>query len=72
MGTCQKQVRLYDCGLFSIANATAIVNGIEPTLLTYKQEDMRLHFIQCNAYSVSMQSVANNTAKPCVRKDSVV
>ena len=47
MVTCQKQVGLHDCGLFSIANATAIVNGIEPTSLTYKQGDMRLHFIQC-------------------------
>ena len=47
MATCQKQVGPHDCGLFSIANATAIVNGIEPTLLTYKQEDMRLHLIQC-------------------------
>ena len=47
MTTCQKQVGPHDCGLFSIVNATAIVNGIEDTSLTYKQEDMRLHLIQC-------------------------
>ena len=38
---------LHDYGLVSIVNATAIVNGIEPRSLTYKQEDMRLDFIQC-------------------------
>ena len=40
MVTCQKQVGLHDCGLFSIANATTILNGIEATSLTYKQEEM--------------------------------
>ena len=47
MATCQKQLGAHDCGLFSIANATAIVNGIDPTSFKYKQEDMRMHLIQC-------------------------
>lgn len=46
MATCQKQLGAHDCGLFSIANATAIVNGIDPASLKYKQEDMRMHLIQ--------------------------
>ena len=40
MATCKKQVGPHDCGLFSVANATAIVSEIQPTSLTYKQEDM--------------------------------
>ena len=47
MATCQKQLGIHDCGLFSIANATAIANGIDPASLDYKQEDMQMHLIQC-------------------------
>ena len=43
----QKQCGSKDCGLFSIANATAIANGIDPTKLKYIQGDMRMHLLQC-------------------------
>ena len=36
-----------DCGLFAIANATAIVHGISPGSQAYKQEDMRTHLVKC-------------------------
>ena len=47
MVECQKQHGSNDCGLFSIANATAIVNGIDPKKLKYMQGDMRTHLLQC-------------------------
>ena len=47
MVECQKQCDSNDCGLFSIANATAIANRIDPTTLKYIQGDMRMHLLQC-------------------------
>ena len=47
MVECQKQDGTTDCGLFSIANATAIANGIDPMKLNYIQGDMRMHLLQC-------------------------
>lgn len=48
MAACQKQEQgTNDCGLFSIANATALVNGIEPTKLRHIQGEMRMHLVQC-------------------------
>ncbi len=32
-----------DCGLFAIANATAICNGTDPAYLHFKQDEMRKH-----------------------------
>ena len=46
MVECQKQRGLNDCGLFSIANATAVVNGIDSKKLKYIQGDMRTHLLQ--------------------------
>lgn len=36
-----------DCGLFAIANATALCNGIDPTCCVYQQSIMRKHFLKC-------------------------
>ena len=48
MVACQKQQQgTNDCGLFSIANATALVNGIDPMKLCYIQGEMRMHLVQC-------------------------
>ena len=47
MVECQKQCGSNDCGLFSIANATAIANGIDPMKLKYIQGDIRMHLLQC-------------------------
>ena len=47
MVECQKQHSSNDCGLFSIANATAIVNGIDPKKLKCIQSDMRTHLPWC-------------------------
>ena len=43
----QKQKGTVDCGLFAIANATAIAHGKNPSKLRYKQEVMRAHLIDC-------------------------
>ena len=36
-----------DCGLFSLANATALCHGVDPTSCIYDQRQMRKHFWHC-------------------------
>ena len=43
----QKQKGTTDCGLFAIANATAIAHGKNPSKLQFKQKSMRAHLIDC-------------------------
>ena len=43
----QKQKGTADCGLFAIANATAIAHGKNPSKLKFNQESMRVHLIDC-------------------------
>lgn len=43
----QKQSGGRDCGLFAIANATAIANGIDPLKLKFNQGAMRSHLVSC-------------------------
>jgi hypothetical protein len=43
----QKQVDVQDCGLFAIANATAIAFGRDPGTETFQQALMRNHLIAC-------------------------
>ena len=43
----QKQPNSDDCGLFSIANAMAIINEQEPELLNYDVDMMRRHLAGC-------------------------
>ena len=42
-----KQTGDSDCGLYAIANATAICAAQHPTLLEYDQQMMRKHLMQC-------------------------
>ena len=44
---CQKQVGGKDCGVFSIAFATAIVLGLNPGKVTFLQPVMRAHLVNC-------------------------
>lgn len=39
--TCQKRVGSHDCGLFAIANTTALANGVDPATLKFQQAKMR-------------------------------
>ena len=43
----QRQSECNDCGLFSIAFATSICCGEDPTALSYQQRDMRTHLFRC-------------------------
>ncbi len=43
----QRQIGGSNCGLFAIAFATALVNGILPALLNFKQDVMRKHLFTC-------------------------
>ena len=42
-----RQVGSNDCGLYSLAYATALCNGIDPTACIFDQEEMRPHFFKC-------------------------
>ena len=45
--SCHKQTGSNDCGVFAIAYAVGIFNGIEPDKVIYDQSKMRPHLIQC-------------------------
>ena len=47
MGGCQKQKGSKDCGLFSIAIATALAFGANPSKLKFDQLKMRKHLVNC-------------------------
>ena len=47
MGRCQKQKGGKDCGLFSIAIATAFAFGLHPSKQKFKQSSMRMHLVHC-------------------------
>lgn len=42
-----KQSGSTECGLYSIAIATALAYGLDPVLLVFKEDEMRLHLLQC-------------------------
>ena len=43
----QKQSGGSDCGLFCLANATALAHGIDPCTVLWNQEEMRPHLLEC-------------------------
>ena len=43
----QFQSGTYDCGLFSIAYATSLAYGVDPTCCLFNQLKMRRHLYQC-------------------------
>ena len=45
MSRCQKQKGGADCGLFAIANATAIAFGKNPCKLQFMQASLRSHLV---------------------------
>ena len=47
MMNVQRQEGGSDCGLFAIAFATALVNGIQPAQLNFHQDAMRRHLYNC-------------------------
>ena len=47
MVKCQTQLGGDNCGVFAIANPTAIAYGINPTDVMYDQSAMRRHLLKC-------------------------
>ena len=45
--SCQRQVGSHDCGLFAIANAIALANGTNPATVSFYQNQMRQHLLDC-------------------------
>ena len=43
----QVQANQDDCGLFALANASALCNGIDPCTIVYTQSAMREHLCNC-------------------------
>lgn len=41
------QVGTYDCGLYAVAYATALAEGLEPANFVFEQEKMRRHLFKC-------------------------
>lgn len=37
----------FDCGLFSLANITAILNGVDISMIKFDQKQMRQHLVSC-------------------------
>lgn len=42
----QQQSNSYDCGLFALAYASSICDGVDPTTINYKQYNFRPHFLK--------------------------
>lgn len=45
--SCKQQIGSNDCGLFAIANATAVCFGFNPSHCVWKQNKMRPHLARC-------------------------
>ena len=43
----QSQNGAVDCGVFAIAFATALCNGVDPHSLSLEQKEMREHLVNC-------------------------
>lgn len=43
----QRQINYNDCGLFSLAIATDLCNGINPSTQSYDQQGLRQHYVNC-------------------------
>ena len=44
---CQKQKGSADCGVFAVANATAIAFGKNPSKLKLQEDALRAHLVSC-------------------------
>uniref|UniRef100_A0A1X7SYA7 Ubiquitin-like protease family profile domain-containing protein n=1 Tax=Amphimedon queenslandica TaxID=400682 RepID=A0A1X7SYA7_AMPQE len=43
----QKQTGSKDCGVFAIGVLTALLNGVNPSELTFNTQEMRDHLLSC-------------------------
>ena len=47
MARCPQQTGMKDCGVFAIAIATALANGLSPNTILFDQTKMQHHLIEC-------------------------
>jgi hypothetical protein len=46
MRDCQGQSGIWQCGYYALANATALLYGLNPGQLVYDENSLRNHYIQ--------------------------
>ena len=65
----QRQTNSKDCGVYAIANATALVLGKDPVLYNWDRKQMRNHLISCfeqhNFKTISFQQYSSFMRKFC-------
>ena len=64
----QQQSNSYDCGLFALAYASSICDGVDPTTINYKQCNLHPHFLNClmkdEYHSFPIEPVHRNAGHP--------
>lgn len=69
----QKQNGSSDCGLFSIAAATALCNGVKPQECNWDQNEMRQHLVNCfKAKSLELFPVSSTRSNVDIRDTSSI
>ena len=62
-----------DCGLFSIAFATALANGVQPGECIFKQKEMRRHLYKCPSRGeLSMFPLVKKNAAASVKSEDYI
>ena len=72
---CQKQIGGNDCGLFAVANAVALLRGVDPATVKFQQPKMRQHLQEClekHLLTMFPHSTSNPTSPPKVSRKEIV
>ena len=72
---CQKQIGGNDCGLFAVANAVALLRGVDPATVKFQQPKMRQHLQEClekHVLTMFPHSTSNPTTLPTVSRKEIV
>ena len=69
----QRQKGTSDCGLFAVAFATALANGIQPERLEFEQDRMRKHLYRCfNQDALSMFPASRREPQATVQSTDII
>ena len=69
----QHQKGSSDCGLFAVANAVALANGVNPCSVTWLQEKMRVHLVKCfEEQKIKMFPHIENAMQTCHSKNYIL
>ena len=72
---CQKQIGGNDFGLFAVANAIALLRGVDPATVKFQQPKMRQHLQECrekHVLTMFPHSTSNPTTLPTVSRKEIV